>query len=157
MKLKSSIEKTSYFMKIAFAEAIKAKNRDEVPVGSVIVDERNNIIASNGNRIIELSDPTAHAEILCIREASKKIQSERLVNCSLFSTLEPCAMCASAISFARIKNLYFGAFDPKGGAVENGIKFFNSDTCNHKQDVYGGFSEKKSSDLLKSYFTLKRD
>ena len=142
MKLKSSIEKTSYFMKIAFAEAIKAKNRDEVPVGSVIVDERNNIIASNGNRIIELSDPTAHAEILCIREASKKIQSERLVNCSLFSTLEPCAMCASAISFARIKNLYFGAFDPKGGAVENGIKFFNSDTCNHKPDVYGGFMKK---------------
>ena len=157
MKLKSSIEKTSYFMKIAFTEAIKAKNRDEVPVGSVIVDERNNIIASNGNRIIELSDPTAHAEILCIREASKKIQSERLVNCSLFSTLEPCAMCASAISFARIKNLYFGAFDPKGGAVENGIKFFNSNASNHKPDVYGGFSEKKSSDLLKSYFTLKRD
>ena len=157
MKLKSSIEKTSYFMKIAFTEAIKAKNRDEVPVGSVIVDERNNIIASNGNRIIELSDPTAHAEILCIREASKKIQSERLVNCSLFSILEPCAMCASAISFARIKNLYFGAFDPKGGAVENGIKFFNSYTCNHKPDVYGGFNEKKSSDLLKSYFALKRD
>ena len=156
MKLKSSIEKTNHFMEIAFTEAVKAKNRDEVPVGSVIIDEKNNIIASNGNRIIELSDPTAHAEILCIREASIKMRSERLTNCSIFTTLEPCTMCTSAISFARIKTLYFGAFDPKGGAVENGIKFFNSHTCNHKPEVYGGFNEKKSSDLLKSYFVLKR-
>ena len=155
MKLKSSIEKTNHFMEIAFTEAVKAKNRDEVPVGSVIIDEKNNIIASNGNRIIELSDPTAHAEILCIREASIKMRSERLTNCSIFTTLEPCAMCTSAISLSRIKTLYFGAFDPKGGAVENGIRFFKSNTCNHKPGVYGGFNEKKSSDLLKTYFAKK--
>ena len=156
MKLKSSIEKTNHFMKIAIDEAIKAKNRDEVPVGSVIIDKQNNIISSNGNRIIELSDPTAHAEILCIREATKKLKNERLIDCSIFSTLEPCAMCAAAISLARIKTLYFSAFDAKNGAVENGIKFYNSKICNHKPDFFGGFNEKKSSDLLKTYFAKKR-
>lgn len=143
-------------MKIAIDEAIKAKNRDEVPVGSVIIDKQNNIISSNGNRIIELSDPTAHAEILCIREATKKLKNERLIDCSIFSTLEPCTMCATAISLARIKTLYFSAFDTKNGAVENGIKFYNSKICNHKPDFFGGFNEKKSSDLLKTYFAKKR-
>ena len=100
-------------MEIALKEARLARDRDEVPVGAVIVDKNNNILASNGNRIIELSDPTAHAEILCIREASKKIKNERLINCKIFSTLEPCLMCASAISLARIEKVFFGAYDYK--------------------------------------------
>ena len=156
MKLKSITEKTNHFMKIAISEALKAKRRDEVPVGSVIIDKQNNIVSKNGNRIIELSDPTAHAEILCIREASEKIKNERLLDFSIFTTLEPCSMCASAISFARIKTLYFGAFDPKGGAIENGIKLYHSKSCNYKPDFYGGFKEKESSEILKSYFKTKR-
>ena len=156
MKLKSITEKTNHFMKIALSEALKAKRRDEVPVGSVIIDKENNIISKNGNRIIELSDPTAHAEILCIREASEKIKNERLLDFSIFTTLEPCPMCASAISLARIKTVYFGAFDSKGGAIENGIKLYQSKSCNYKPDFYGGFNEKESSEMLKKYFKRKR-
>jgi len=154
--LKTSIAQTTHFMGIALKEAIKAKGRDEVPVGSIIIDKKNNIITANGNRINELSDPTAHAEILCIREASRKLNNKRLVDCSIFTTLEPCTMCASAISLARIKILYFGAFDFKGGAIENGVQFYNSSACNHKPEFYGGFNEKESSILLKSYFEKKR-
>ena len=116
-------------MEIALTEAKLAGKRDEVPVGAVIVDKDYNILATNGNRILELEDPTAHAEILCIREASKKMKNERLVGCTIYTSLEPCAMCASAISLARIKRLYFGAFDNKTGGVENGIKFFESSSC----------------------------
>ena len=100
-------------MEIALKEAKLAKERDEIPVGAVIIDKNKNILASNGNRVIELSDPTAHAEILCIREASKKLKNERLIDCTIFSSLEPCVMCASAISYARIKKLFFGAYDHK--------------------------------------------
>ena len=144
------------FMEIALKEARFARDRDEVPVGAVIVDKNNNILASNGNRIIELSDPTAHAEILCIREASKKIKNERLTDCTIFSSLEPCIMCATAISYSRIKKLFFGAYDYKTGAVESGIKYFETSSCNHKPEFYGGFKEKESELILKSYFKMKR-
>ena len=143
-------------MEIALTEAKLAGKRDEVPVGAVIVDKDYNILATNGNRILELADPTEHAEILCIREASKKMKNERLVGCTIYTSLEPCAMCASAISLARIKRLYFGAFDNKTGGVENGIKFFESSSCMHKTEFYGGFKEKESESILKSYFKIKR-
>ena len=137
-------------MEVALTEAKLARKRDEVPVGAVIVDKDYNILATNGNRILELADPTAHAEILCIREASKNMKIERLGGCTIYTSLEPCAMCASAISLARIKRLYFGAFDNKTGAVENGIKFFETSSCMHKTEFYGGFKEKESETILKS-------
>ena len=142
------------FMEVALTEAKLARKRDEVPVGAVIVDKDYNILATNGNRILELADPTAHAEILCIREASKKMKNERLVGCTIYTSLEPCAMCASAISLARIKRLYFGAFDNKTGAVENGIKFFETSSCMHKTEFYGGFKEKESESVSYTHLTL---
>jgi len=154
--LNDALKITNQFMEIALKEARFARDRDEVPVGAVIVDKNNNILASNGNRIIELSDPTAHAEILCIREASKKVKNERLTDCTIFSSLEPCIMCATAISYARIKKLFFGAYDYKTGAVESGIKYFETSSCNHKPEFYGGFKEKESELILKSYFKIKR-
>jgi len=154
--LNDIIKITNQFMEIALKEARLARDRDEVPVGAVIVDKNNNILASNGNRIIELSDPTAHAEILCIREASKKIKNERLINCKIFSTLEPCLMCASAISLARIEKVFFGAYDYKNGAIDSGIKFFETVYCNHRPEFFGGFKEKDSETLLKKYFKMKR-
>ena len=154
--MNETLKITSQFMKLALKEAELAKERDEVPVGAVIIDKNNNILASNGNRVIELSDPTAHAEILCIREASRKIKNERLIDCTIFSTLEPCAMCSSAISLARIKKLFFGAYDHKTGAVESGIKYFQTSSCNHKPEFYGGFKEKDSKSILSSYFKMKR-
>ena len=154
--MNDALKITNQFMEIALKEARFARDRDEVPVGAVIVDKNNNILASNGNRIIELSDPTAHAEILCIREASKKLKNERLADCTIFSSLEPCIMCATAISYARIKKLFFGAYDYKTGAVESGIKYFETSSCNHKPEFYGGFKEKESELILKSYFKMKR-
>ena len=154
--MNDALKITNQFMEIALKEARFARDRDEVPVGAVIVDKNNNILASNGNRIIELSDPTAHAEILCIREASKKVKNERLTDCTIFSSLEPCVMCATAISYARIKKLFFGAYDYKTGAVESGIKYFETSSCNHKPEFYGGFKEKESELILKSYFKMKR-
>ena len=154
--MNDALKITNQFMEIALKEARFARDRDEVPVGAVIVDKNNNILASNGNRIIELSDPTAHAEILCIREASKKVKNERLTDCTIFSSLEPCIMCATAISYAKIKKLFFGAYDYKTGAVESGIKYFETSSCNHKPEFYGGFKEKESELILKSYFKMKR-
>ena len=154
--MNDALKITNQFMEIALKEARFAGDRDEVPVGAVIVDKNNNILASNGNRIIELSDPTAHAEILCIREASKKVKNERLTDCTIFSSLEPCIMCATAISYAKIKKLFFGAYDYKTGAVESGIKYFETSSCNHKPEFYGGFKEKESELILKSYFKMKR-
>ena len=154
--MNDALKITNQFMEIALKEARFARDRDEVPVGAVIVDKNNNILASNGNRIIELSNPTAHAEILCIREASKKVKNERLTDCTIFSSLEPCIMCATAISYARIKKLFFGAYDYKTGAVESGIKYFETSSCNHKPEFYGGFKEKESELILKSYFKMKR-
>ena len=138
-------------MEVALAEAREAGQRGEVPVGAVVVRE-GRIVARNGNRNRELADPTAHAEVLVIREAAQFMGNERLGDCDLYVTLEPCTMCAAAISFARIKRLYFGARDEKGGAVEHGVRFFSAATCHHAPEVYGGLSESESATLLRGFF-----
>lgn len=143
------------FMELALEEARLAGARGEVPVGALIVRD-GEIIARAHNRPIELHDPTAHAEMLAIREAGKKLASERLEECDLYVTLEPCAMCAAAISFARIRRLYFGAQDVKGGAVENGVRFFADPTCHHHPEIYGGIDDVRASALLKDFFKTRR-
>jgi tRNA(adenine34) deaminase len=130
--------------------------RGEVPVGCVIVDSSGGILAEAGNRTEELNDPTAHAELLAIREAAAKAGAPRLVTADLYVTLEPCAMCAAAISFARIRRLYFGAVDPKMGAVDHGPKFFDQPTCHHRPEVISGLSAQQSRDLLKKFFAGRR-
>ena len=142
-------------MALALAEARAAAERGEVPVGAVIV-RGGEVLASAGNRTLELKDPTAHAETLAIRLACEAIQSERLIDCDLYVTLEPCPMCAAAISFARIRRLYFGASDPKGGAVDNGVRLYFSPTCHHAPEVYGGLSEREAAELLRDFFRGKR-
>ena len=142
-------------MDIALEEAQLAAQRGEVPVGAVVVHE-GDVIARAGNRTRELRDVTAHAEIVAIREAATILKSERLTDCDLFVTLEPCAMCAAAISFARIRRLYFGAEDEKGGGVVNGPRFFSQSTCHHAPDVYPGIGESEAAKLLTSFFQEKR-
>lgn len=145
----------SDFMDTAINEAKAAALRNEVPVGAVLVKDRV-IIAQSGNRILELKDPTAHAEILVIREAAEALGNERLIGCDLYVTLEPCAMCAAAISFSRIGRLYYGAEDIKGGGVENGVRFFSDQSCHHVPEYYGGLQANLSSKLLKEFFATKR-
>ena len=142
-------------MEAAFAEARAAAERGEVPVGAAVAKD-GRILAKAGNRTLELRDPTAHAEILAIREACRVLGSERLVGCDLAVTLEPCPMCAGAISFARIRRLYFGAGDPKGGAVEHGVRLFSSPTCHHAPEVYGGIGESDAAALLRGFFADRR-
>lgn len=139
----------------ALAAAEAAGLRGEVPVGAVIV-HGGTIVAAEGNRTRELRDVTAHAEIAAIRAAARVLDSERLSDCDLYVTLEPCAMCAAAISFARIRRLYFGASDPKGGAVISGGRFFDQPTCHHAPDVYAGIGEAGAARILKEFFALKR-
>lgn len=139
----------------ALGEARKAEARGEVPIGAAIARD-GVVIAADGNRTLELRDPTAHAEILAIRAAAALLGSERLIGCDLYVTLEPCTMCAAAISFARIRRLYFGAEDPKGGAVEHGVRFFSAETCLHAPDVYGGLAAIEAADMLKSFFAARR-
>jgi tRNA(adenine34) deaminase len=143
------------FMDMALEEAGAAGGRGEVPVGCVIVHD-GVVIASCGNRTLADRDPTAHAELVAIREAARVVGSERLDGCDLYVTLEPCVMCAGAIAFARIRRLYYGAGDRKGGAVDNGVKFFASPTCHHRPEVYGGLAEAEASALLKSFFAERR-
>jgi tRNA(Arg) A34 adenosine deaminase TadA len=142
-------------MSRAFAEARRAQQKGEVPVGAVIVRGAK-ILAAAGNRTLLDADPTAHAEMLAIRDACHALDSERLNDCDLYVTLEPCAMCAAAISFARLRRVYFAAFDPKGGAVENGGRFFAQPTCHHAPEVYGGIRESEGSDLLRTFFKERR-
>lgn len=143
------------YMQIAIEEAEAASKRGEVPVGCVIVkDDR--IIAQEGNRTCERKDPTAHAEILAIRAAALKLGSERLIGADLYVTLEPCAMCAAAISFARIRRLYFGAEDTKMGAVENGTRFFNQPSCHHVPEIYSEIAAEQSANLLRQFFKARR-
>jgi tRNA(Arg) A34 adenosine deaminase TadA len=149
--------KASPHMQIALEEAEAAARRGEVPVGAVLIAADGTVLARDGNRVLELRDPTAHAEILVIRAASRHLGSERLTGCHLHVTLEPCAMCAAAISFARIARLYFGAPDEKGGAVEHGARFFSQQTCHHAPDVYGGIGERRSAELLRAFFQSRRD
>src|SRR2546428_40725 len=145
------IEKNQSFMDVALAEAHAAADAGEVPIGCVIVHD-GDMIAQAGNRTLADRDPTAHAEMVAIRQAAAALGSERLVDCDLYVTLEPCAMCAAAISFARIRRLYYGAADPKGGAVENGVRFFTASTCHHRPEIYGGIGEAEAAELLKRFF-----
>jgi tRNA(Arg) A34 adenosine deaminase TadA len=144
-------------MELALAQAGLASARGEVPVGAVIVDSATGeVIAATHNLTETLSDPTAHAEMLVIREACARLKSPRLVSCDLYVTLEPCAMCAQAIAHARIRRLYFGAYDSKGGGVEHGARIFTLPTCHHRPEVIGGMEETESAILLKKFFADKR-
>ena len=142
-------------MELAFAEAKANLERGEVPIGAVVVKE-GVVIGRGGNRTRELNDPTLHAEIVAIRQACEAINDERLVGADLYVTLEPCTMCAAAISFSRIRRLYYGAEDAKGGGVDNGVRFFASPTCHHAPDVYSGIREVEAGDLLTAFFKERR-
>jgi tRNA(Arg) A34 adenosine deaminase TadA len=145
------------FMDIALEEARAAADRGEVPVGAVLVDSGSGeLLARAGNRTEELSDPTAHAEMLAIRTAAAERAEPRLPDCDLYVTLEPCAMCAAAISFARIRRLYYGAAGPKAGGVAHGTRFFSQPTCHHRPEVYDGIGEGEAAELLRAFFRERR-
>lgn len=143
------------FMDEALEAAVAAARAGEVPVGAVVV-RNGEIVARAANRTLRDRDPSAHAEVLAIREAARKLNSERLSDCDLYVTLEPCTMCAGAISFARIRRLYYGAVDPKGGAVESGVRFFAAPTCHHQPEMYGGIQEERAAELLRAFFAMRR-
>lgn len=144
-------------MQLALEEAKKAALRDEVPIGAVLVDSHTGeVLAKNGNRTIELRDPTAHAEILVIREACMLKDAQRIPGCSLYVTLEPCTMCAASISFARIDKLVFGALDKKGGGVLHGARFYEQETCHHKPKISHGLLADECAKILKDFFAKKR-
>lgn len=149
-------DKQNSYMELAFKEAEAAAKRGEVPIGAVLVDAAGNVVAAASNRVEELNDPTAHAEMLALREATRKLDAPRLVDCDLYVTLEPCTMCAAAISFARVRRLYFAAYDAKGGAVDHGAKFFGQPTCHHAPEVYGGIMEQEGRDILQQFFKSLR-
>lgn len=145
------------FMEMALEEAERAAERGEVPVGAVIVDGASgDVVARDGNRMVERTDPTAHAEMNVLRAAVLVVGEGRLVGCDIYVTLEPCPMCAQAISFARLRRLYFGAGDPKGGGVENGARIFDQSSCHHRPEVYGGIDEARAAALLKTFFAARR-
>ncbi len=143
-------------MNQALQQAEMAAKRGEVPVGAVLVAADGTVLAADGNRVEEQNDPTAHAEMLVVRAATQRLNSPRLPECDLYVTLEPCAMCACAISFARIRRVYYAAYDPKGGAVDHGARFFSQHTCHHAPEVIGGIDEQPASDLIKRFFDTKR-
>jgi tRNA(Arg) A34 adenosine deaminase TadA len=142
-------------MSVAFAEAREAERRGEIPIGAALARD-GAVIASAGNRMRGDADPTAHAEMLVLREAAAKLGAERLIGCDLYVTLEPCAMCAGAISHARLRRLYFAAPDPKGGAVEHGPRLFSQPTCHHAPEVYGGIRESEAAEMLRAFFAARR-
>jgi tRNA(adenine34) deaminase len=144
-------------MTLALVEAKAAGARGEVPVGAVLLGPDGRVLAQDGNRVEELADPTAHAELLVLRQAARTLRRSRLVDCDLYVTLEPCPMCAQAISFARIRRLYYGAADPKGGGVDHGPRIFTSSSCHHAPEVYGGIGERPAEALLKAFFRARRD
>lgn len=143
-------------MERALVEAEAAGARGEVPVGAVITDAKGEVLAADGNRMREKLDPTAHAEMLVIRKTAALLGAVRLVDCDLYVTLEPCPMCAAAISFARLRRLYYGAGDPKGGAVDHGPRLFTASSCHHAPEVYGGIGERRAADLLRHFFQERR-
>ncbi len=145
------------FMSLAMDQARIAASLGETPVGAVVTNADGTVLAVAHNLVISRRDPTAHAEMLAIREACTKLRTERLPECDVYVTLEPCTMCAAAISFARIRRLYFGASDEKGGAVENGVRFYSSATCHHRPDVYSGIAATEASSLLTNFFKMRRD
>lgn len=146
---------TNRFMEIALAEARAAGKRGEVPVGAVLV-MHGAVVAQAGNRTRADNDVTAHAEVAVIREAARTLGQERLGGADLYVTLEPCTLCAAAISFARIRRLYYGAEDPKGGGVDNGVRFFAQPTCHHAPEVYSGMSGMEAAEILKDFFAERR-
>ncbi|CAM5472052.1 tRNA-specific adenosine deaminase OS=Afipia felis OX=1035 GN=tadA PE=3 SV=1 [Afipia felis] len=143
------------FMDLALKQAEIAASGGEVPIGCVVVHD-GDVIARAGNRTLTDRDPTAHAEIIALREAAQKLGRERLTDCDLYVTLEPCTMCAGAISHARIRRLYYGALDPKGGAIDSGVRFFSSPTCHHIPDVYPAVGEDRAATLLREFFKARR-
>ncbi len=140
----------------ALDEAVAAGAAGEVPVGAVLVDGAGDIIAAAGNRVERDHDPTAHAEMLVLREGTARLGAKRLAGCDLYVTLEPCPMCAAAIGLAHIRRLYFAAYDPKGGGVEHGARIFDQPTCHHRPEVYGGIAERPAGDLLRRFFQVRR-
>ncbi|MBV9635834.1 MAG: nucleoside deaminase [Methylobacteriaceae bacterium] len=152
---KTTNEVTAEAWSRAFAAARDAAAQGEVPVGACIVRGAS-VLATAGNRTLAERDPTAHAEILALRQACRVVRSERLIDCDLYVTLEPCTMCAGAISFARIRRLYFAASDPKGGGIEHGARFFSQPTCHHAPEVYGGIRAAEAGQLLREFFRSKR-
>lgn len=143
-------------MAAAFDAARSAAARGEVPIGAVVTDPGGRVLAAAGNRTRELNDPTAHAELLVIRAACTALASERLIDCDLYATLEPCPMCAAAIGFARIRRLYYAAPDPKGGGVDHGPRVYAHPTCHHRPEVYGGIGEAESAEMLRGFFRDRR-
>jgi len=143
------------FMDLALAEARAAGERGEIPIGACLVQE-GAVVAVAGNRTRELADVSAHAEVLVIRAGAQILKSERLTGCDLYVTLEPCTLCAAAISFARLRRLYYGTGDPKGGGVEHGVRFFAAPTCHHAPEVYSGIGEQASAALLRDFFAGRR-
>jgi tRNA(Arg) A34 adenosine deaminase TadA len=143
-------------MLLALAEAEAAAALGEVPVGAVLVGTAGRVLAAAGNRVEAGHDPTAHAEMLVLRAAAARLGTARLVECDLYVTLEPCAMCAAAIAFARLRRLYFGAYDPKGGAVEHGPRLFDQPTIHHRPEIYGGIEERRAGELLRAFFAQRR-
>jgi tRNA(adenine34) deaminase len=140
----------------ALAEAEAAAGRGEVPVGAVLVDREGCLVAAAGNRVETNRDPTAHAEMLVLRAGAARLDATHLVECDLYVTLEPCAMCTAAIALARLRRLYFGAYDPKAGAVEHGPRLFDQPTTHHRPEIYGGIEERRASDLLRAFFRDRR-
>lgn len=146
-----------WHMRMALDEAQAAGARGEVPVGAIIVDAASNtVLARCGNRVEELADPTAHAELLAIRAAARALRTPRLTGCDLWVTLEPCAMCAQAIALARLRRLFFGAYDPKGGGVEHGARIFAQPTCHHRPEIVGGIEETAAGAMLRRFFAERR-
>jgi len=143
-------------MALALAEAEAAAARGEVPVGAVLVDREGRLLAAAGNRVETDRDPTAHAEILVLRAGAVRLGATHLAECDLYVTLEPCAMCAAAIGFAHLRRLYFGAYDPKGGAVEHGPRIFDQPTTHHRPEIYGGIDERRAGELLRAFFRARR-
>jgi len=143
-------------MQAALAEAEAAAWRGEVPVGAVLVDAAGAIVAVSGNRVVADHDPTAHAEMVVLREGAARLGAKRLEGCDLYVTLEPCPMCAAATGLAHIARLYFGAYDPKGGGVEHGPRIFEQPTCHHRPEIYGGIGERRAGDLLRRFFAARR-
>ena len=143
-------------MALALAEAEAAAARGEVPVGAVLVDREGRVLAAAGNRVETDRDPTAHAEMLVLRTGAARLGAARLADCDLYVTLEPCAMCAAAIGLARLRRLYFGAYDPKSGAVEHGPRLFEQPTTHHQPEIYGGIEERRAGDLLRAFFRDRR-
>jgi len=143
-------------MQLALAEAQAAATRGDVPVGAVLVDDQGRVLAAAGNRVEISHDPTAHAEMLVLRAGAARLGAARLAECNLYVTLEPCAMCAAAVALARLRRLYFGAYDPKGGAVEHGPRLFDQPTTHHRPEIYGGIGEQRAGELLRAFFQARR-